>query len=91
MTTTCKEIIRRPLVDDNNLPNTLHPIIKQIYARRGIKNEDELSLNLPKLLPLELLSGLKEGCEILFDAFAQQKKSSSSVILMLMVRQALHL
>ncbi|WP_286267746.1 single-stranded-DNA-specific exonuclease RecJ [Thalassotalea atypica] len=69
-----KEIIRRPLVDDNNLPNTLHPIIKQIYARRGIKNEDELSLNLPKLLPLELLSGLKEGCEILFDAFAQQKK-----------------
>ena len=31
-----KEIIRRDQVSDEHLPDTLHPIIRQIYARRGL-------------------------------------------------------
>ncbi len=69
-----KEIIRRPKVDDSSLPNTLDPIIKQIYARRGVVDGQELELTLPRLLPLTLLSGLEESCQILYPAIKANKK-----------------
>ncbi len=69
-----KEIVRRATVDDSFLPTTLAPIIKQIYARRGVKNGDELLLNLPQLLPLELLQGLPQCCDILYSAMQDGKK-----------------
>jgi len=69
-----KQIVRRESVDDSALPTSLDPIIKQIYARRGVKGEQELILNLTQLLPLHLLKGLAESCHILHLALKANKK-----------------
>ncbi len=69
-----KQIIRRQPVNDEALSADIHPIIKQIYAKRGIAGNEELELNLSKLIPLTLLSGLDKGCDLLYQALVEQKK-----------------
>jgi len=68
-----KTIIRRHHEDDGYLPESLHPVIKQIYASRGVKSETELLLKLSELVDVSCLSGLQAGCQTLFDAFVNQK------------------
>ena len=63
-----KVIVRRDVIDDSYLPLTLHPVIKQIYATRGVKSDSELLLNASQLVSVDKLSGINEACEILFQA-----------------------
>ncbi|MCO4799900.1 MAG: single-stranded-DNA-specific exonuclease RecJ [Colwelliaceae bacterium] len=63
-----KVIVRREIVDDSYLPLSLHPVIKQIYAARGVKSEAELKLNAQQLISVEKLSGINNGCEILYQS-----------------------
>ncbi len=67
-----KKIVRRPVVSDAGLPQSLHPIIKQIYASRGIENDTELSLTVGQLAPVDSLKGVTQAAEIIHDAFVQQ-------------------
>lgn len=64
-----KKIQRRPLVSDTNLPHSLHPIIKQIYASRGIVQQDELMLNVAQLAPVNSLKDIELASKILHQAF----------------------
>ncbi len=69
-----KIIIRRDRVDDSHLPDALHPIVKQIYAARGVKSEQQLLLNVAQLSSVESLLGLKQGCELLYQALQKQQR-----------------
>ena len=67
-------IVRRQLIDDSHLPQHLHPVVKQIYARRGVKSADELVLSAQQLIPPSQLFGADQACDVLLDALAQQNK-----------------
>ncbi len=60
-----KEIIRREQVSDRHLPSTLHPIVRQIYARRGVVSDEQLELTAKHLCAVDSLKGLPEACELL--------------------------
>jgi single-stranded-DNA-specific exonuclease len=68
-----KEIVRREQVHDNHLPKTLHPIIRQIYARRGVTDEQQLELTALHLCAVDTLKGLPEACALLHVALKEQK------------------
>ena len=63
-----KVIVRREKIDDSFLPASLHPVIKQIYATRGVQSESELLLKAQQLISVEQLAGIEDACNILFQA-----------------------
>jgi single-stranded-DNA-specific exonuclease len=69
-----KVIVRRDVIDDSYLPLTLHPVIKQIYATRGVKSESELILNASQLIAVDKLMGIDDACKILFQALQANQK-----------------
>ena len=68
-----KEIIRRDQVNDEHLPATLHPIVRQIYARRGVTSKDQLELTASHLCAVDTLKGLPEACALLYKALKDKK------------------
>lgn len=68
-----KEIIRREQVSDEHLPDTLHPLVRQIYARRGVTNKAQLELTASHLCAVDSLKGLPEACELLYQALQGKK------------------
>lgn len=68
-----KNITRREQVSDTHLPNTLHPIIRQIYARRGVTNKEQLELTAAHLCAVDSLKGLPQACAILHAALVEAK------------------
>lgn len=66
-----KHIVRRPRVDDSHLPHFLPPVIKQIYASRGVVAEQELELTLKQLLSVDTMRGVSEASDILCHAIKQ--------------------
>jgi single-stranded-DNA-specific exonuclease len=70
-----KKIIRREQLSDAHLPDNLSPIIKQIYARRGVQSSQQLELKVANLQGLAVgskdnkpLKGLPEACVLLHAA-----------------------
>ena len=70
-----KKIIRREQVADEHLPNDLTPIIKQIYACRGVTSAQQLDLKVANLQGLSInkgntqaLKGLDDACSLLYQA-----------------------
>ncbi|MBL0711063.1 MAG: single-stranded-DNA-specific exonuclease RecJ, partial [Colwellia sp.] len=65
-------ISRRAQVSDDHLPDNLSPIIKQIYASRGVSCAKELDHQVANLLGLNgesaQLKGLIPACEVLLPA-----------------------
>ena len=47
---------------------SIHHILKQVYANRGIRHPDELGLALNQLLPPHSLRGIADAAELLADA-----------------------
>ncbi|MCU7376303.1 DHH family phosphoesterase [Paucibacter sp. O1-1] len=66
------KIVRRPQVDDSHLPASLPPLLKQLYARRGV-TETDCELVLTKLLRPETMKGLAEAAVLIADAMAASK------------------
>ena len=64
-----KKILRRPTHPIDNLPHSLHPIIKQIYASRGVAGDNELLLNVAQLAPVDSLKDITLAAQILHQAF----------------------
>lgn len=76
-----KKIVRRQQVDDYFLSTDLAPIIKQIYARRGVKSSQQLELKVANLEglnsesdPNNSLKGMPEACELLHIALLDNTK-----------------
>lgn len=64
---------RRPGGNLEALPDTLPPLLRRLYAARGVTAQ-ELSLQLAQLLPPQGLKGIAEAAGLLADAIAAQQK-----------------
>lgn len=64
-----KRIVRRKKVDDNHLPTSLHSVIKQVYATRGVESEQALKLVVNNLAGVSELNtafkGIEKACQLL--------------------------
>lgn len=74
-----KSVIRRTQVNDESLPNELHPIIKQIYASRGVTSAQQLDLKVANLQGLnnenkQALKGLDDACSLLYHALLHKTR-----------------
>jgi len=67
-----KNIQRRPFISDTHLSSSLHPVVKQIYASRGITQQDELVLNVAQLAPVDSLKDIALASSILHQAFVDE-------------------
>ena len=47
------------------MPKTLHPVLRRVYAARGLREAEELSLELRGLLPVSSLDGIGPATELL--------------------------
>ena len=43
----------------------IHPVLRRVYAARGLRSSDELELGLDRLLPVSTLDGLEAGVELM--------------------------
>jgi single-stranded-DNA-specific exonuclease len=64
-------IRRRPPGAIDRLPSTLHPVLRRVYAARGISDADELALELRRLLPVSTLDGIAGATELLLSHLAR--------------------
>lgn len=67
------KLTRRETVDDSHLPNHLHPLIKQLLARRGVAGDD-CEQELSRLLRPETMLGLDRAACLLADAAMASKR-----------------
>ncbi|HEY8264980.1 MAG TPA: single-stranded-DNA-specific exonuclease RecJ [Steroidobacteraceae bacterium] len=56
---------RRPAGEPGGLPQSLNPVLRRVYAARGLREADELSLELRGLLPVSSLDGIGPATELL--------------------------
>ncbi len=66
------KIVRRKAVDDSHLPAHLPPLLRQLYARRGVLSH-ECGLGLKGLLRPETMLGLSDAAKLVADAIEQNK------------------
>ncbi|BBN80727.1 single-stranded-DNA-specific exonuclease RecJ [Pseudoalteromonas sp. A25] len=64
----------RQRVDDSHLPSHLHPVIKQIYASRGVQTATELDNRATTLLDFRLFKDIEIACDILQSALYAQAR-----------------
>jgi len=69
-----KKIVRRHVPDDYELPDSLHPIIKRVYAARNIKASHELDYSLASLLPFNTLSNIDDAVFLLQKALEKKQR-----------------
>ena len=58
-------IVRRQSAGHSALGDRLHPVLRRVYAGRGIVAPDELGLNLQRLLPIGSLEAVEAAAELL--------------------------
>jgi single-stranded-DNA-specific exonuclease len=64
---TFSEIRRRPSPAALELDSSLHPVLRRVYAARGIACSDDLNLSLDRLLPIGSLPGVEAAAELLLE------------------------
>lgn len=69
------KIIRRSNVDDSHLNSLVaDPILRQILARRGVKNNDDLEVSLKSIYPPDRLLDIGKASSIIADAIINKKR-----------------
>jgi single-stranded-DNA-specific exonuclease len=69
-----RKIIRREInVDALELGDDIHPVLKRIYAARGVSGAQDIEKTLEKLFPYENLTGIVLAVQHLATALQQQK------------------
>jgi single-stranded-DNA-specific exonuclease len=61
------EIRRRPCGATLDSNGALHPVLRRVYAARGIAHSEELDLSLDRLLPVGSLAGALAAAELLLE------------------------
>jgi single-stranded-DNA-specific exonuclease len=69
-----KKIINRDVPDGINLPDSIHPVLKRIYASRNIKSSEDLDYSLGSLIPYEELGGINDAVILLQEMMTQKKR-----------------
>ncbi|WP_026377507.1 single-stranded-DNA-specific exonuclease RecJ [Aestuariibacter salexigens] len=67
-------IVRRPPGDDSALPAELHPLLRRLYASRGVKLSDDLERSLQGLHHYQALDGIQRAVARLITALEQQQR-----------------
>ncbi|MBM5812613.1 MAG: single-stranded-DNA-specific exonuclease RecJ [Gammaproteobacteria bacterium] len=62
-----REIRRRAMAGAATLPGHLHPVLRRLYAARGVGDADELDLDLRRLLPVSTLDGIEAAAGVVCD------------------------
>ena len=65
---------RRPPGAADALPATLHPVLRRVYAARGVGHADDLSLELRRLLPVSTLDGIGNATAVLLGHLARRSR-----------------
>ncbi len=69
-----KKIIRRPVPDEINLPEDIHPVLRRIFASRNVLSTEELDYSLAGLIPFHSLKGIDSAVAILQEMIDQKKR-----------------
>tara|TARA_R110002096_G_scaffold261292_1_gene454567 strand:- start:82035 stop:83771 length:1737 start_codon:yes stop_codon:yes gene_type:complete len=69
-----KKIIRRDIPDEHSLPDTIHPVLKRVYAARNIQSGDDLDYSLASLLPYDTLTGIDGAVLLLQEAITKKSR-----------------
>lgn len=62
---TARVIRRRAEVAADTLPTRLHPLLRRLYAARGVQAANDLDLTLSQLIPVSLLGGVAAAVDLL--------------------------
>ncbi|MGL9734028.1 MAG: single-stranded-DNA-specific exonuclease RecJ [Symbiopectobacterium sp.] len=65
---------RRPLAEGSGLPATLPPLLRRLYAQRGVTEGQELDRSLRRLFDYRLLDGIDDAVVLLQQALAGQRR-----------------
>ncbi|MBG6248133.1 MULTISPECIES: single-stranded-DNA-specific exonuclease RecJ [Symbiopectobacterium] len=65
---------RRPLAEGSGLPATLPPLLRRLYAQRGVTGGQELDRSLRGLIDYRLLYGIDDAVVLLQQALAEQRR-----------------
>ena len=64
--------LRRREVDESaELPADLSPLLRRLYASRGVRSAQDLERSVKGMLPWQQLSGVEKTVEILYNAFRE--------------------
>lgn len=69
---TIEPTLRRRIAQATQLPDNLDPLLRQIYANRGITSEVQLERSLKGLLHYQALTGIETAISLLIEALQQQ-------------------
>jgi single-stranded-DNA-specific exonuclease len=69
-----KKIVRRPIPEGINLSDSIHPVLKRVYAARNIQTGDDLDYSLASLLPFNTLTNIDNAVLLLQEALEKKKR-----------------
>lgn len=65
---------RREAADCSALPDDLHPLLRRLYASRGVRSVAELERGVRGLLPYQQLNGIDQAVSLLHQALQEQQR-----------------
>lgn len=68
------ELRRRPQIDGSFLPPTISPLLRRLYASRGVTTAEQLEKGAKGLLGYQSLVGIEPGVELLVQALHERKR-----------------
>jgi single-stranded-DNA-specific exonuclease len=68
------QLRRRPAADDTHLPASLPPLLRRLYALRGVQGEQELERGVKGMLPWQQLDGIDDAVSLLQQALADGRR-----------------
>lgn len=68
------QLRRREAADSSHLPSSLPPLLRHLYALRGVKGEQELERSVKGMLPWQQLMGIDAAVELLQQALAAERR-----------------
>ncbi|WP_419686006.1 single-stranded-DNA-specific exonuclease RecJ [Serratia marcescens] len=68
------QLRRRPAADDTHLPASLPPLLRRLYALRGVQGEQELERGVKGMLPWQQLDGIDAAVSLLQQALADGRR-----------------
>ncbi|EHO5100416.1 single-stranded-DNA-specific exonuclease RecJ [Salmonella enterica] len=66
-----RQLRRREADETAELPADLSPLLRRLYASRGVRSARELERSVKGMLPWQQLSGIDNAVEILYNAFRE--------------------
>ncbi|ENU3910560.1 single-stranded-DNA-specific exonuclease RecJ [Salmonella enterica] len=66
-----RQLLRREADETAELPADLPPLLRRLYASRGVRSARELERSVKGMLPWQQLSGIDNAVEILYNAFRE--------------------